>query len=131
MAELRDTLQREMMDKASVFRDEKLLAEMKEVVGELQQRYQEVTIQDRGRVFNTDLVEALELGFLLDCAQTVVAGALARQESRGAHSREDFPKRDDQNWLKHSLAYRTPGGQIELKYKPVTITRFQPQERKY
>ena len=131
VAELRDTLQREMMDKASVFRDQKLLAEMDEILRELQQRYQEVTIQDRGRVFNTDLVEALELGFLLDCAQTVVAGALARQESRGAHSREDFPKRDDQNWLKHSLAYRTPGGQIELKYKSVSITRFQPQERKY
>jgi succinate dehydrogenase / fumarate reductase flavoprotein subunit len=131
VAELRDTLQREMMDKASVFRDQKLLAEMKEIVSELQQRYQELALQDRGRVFNTDLVEALELAFLLDCAQTVVTGALARQESRGAHSREDFPKRDDQNWLKHTLAYRTPGGQVELKYKPVSITRFQPQERKY
>ena len=131
VAELRDTLQREMMDKASVFREQKLLGEMNEILRELQQRYQEVTIQDRGRVFNTDLVEALELAFLLDCAQTVVAGALARQESRGAHSREDFPKRDDQNWLKHTLACRTPGGQIELKYKPVSITRFQPQERKY
>jgi succinate dehydrogenase / fumarate reductase flavoprotein subunit len=90
-----------------------------------------VRIQDRGEVFNTDLVEALELGFLLDVAEVTVEAALARQESRGAHSREDFPKRDDVNWLKHSLGYRSAAGGIEFRHKPVVITRFQPQERKY
>jgi succinate dehydrogenase / fumarate reductase flavoprotein subunit len=98
---------------------------------ELQERYQHVRIQDQGRAFNTDLVEAIELGLLLDVAQVTAEAALARPESRGAHSREDFPKRDDANWLKHSLGYRTASGDIEFRYKPVTITRFQPQERKY
>ncbi|MGH9863644.1 MAG: succinate dehydrogenase flavoprotein subunit [Candidatus Acidiferrales bacterium] len=130
-AAVRDTLQQEMMVKASVFRTAELLGEMQESVRALQERYQQVRIQDRSSVFNTDLVEALELGFLLDTAEATVAGALARQESRGAHSREDFPKRDDVNWLKHTLARRDATGRIQLNYKPVTITRFQPQERKY
>ena len=72
----------------------------------------------------------IELGGMIDICEVLVDGALARQESRGAHSREDFPKRDDPNWLKHTLAYQTPGG-TELKYKPVTITTFEPKERKY
>ncbi len=131
VAKVRDELQREMMDKAGVFRTAETLAVGRDRVRALQERYQRVRIQDRGRVFNTDLVEAIELGFLLDVAQVTVEAALARQESRGAHSREDFPKRDDANWLKHSLGYRTPSGAIEFRYKPVTITRFQPQERKY
>ncbi|HSC77926.1 MAG TPA: succinate dehydrogenase flavoprotein subunit [Candidatus Acidoferrales bacterium] len=128
---LRDELQREMMDKASVFRTAENLAAAAARVRELQERYQRVRIQDRGEVFNTDLVEALELGFLLDVAEVTVEAALARQESRGAHSREDFPKRDDVNWLKHSLGYRGAAGGIEFRHKPVVITRFQPQERKY
>ncbi len=128
---VRDDLRREMMDKASVFRDAASLTQMADQIRDLQQRYQEVRIQDRGSVFNTDLVEAIELGYLLDVAEATATAALARTESRGAHFREDFSKRDDANWLKHSLAYRTVSGAIELKYKPVTITRFQPQERKY
>lgn len=80
--------------------------------------------------FNMDLVETIETGYLLDIAEAVVAGALAREESRGGHFREDFPERDDVNWLKHTLAYRTSGG-IEMRYKPVVITRFEPKERKY
>ena len=72
----------------------------------------------------------MELGWLLDCAETTVLGALAREESRGGHAREDFPNRDDKNWLKHSLAYGTEDG-VVLKYKPVRITKYQPQERKY
>ncbi len=130
-AVVREELQQELMEKASVFRTANNLVQALDRVRELQQRYQQVRVQDRSRVFNTDLVEALELGFLLDTAEVTVAGALARQESRGAHFREDFPQRDDQNWLKHTLAYRTAGGGVELKYKPVTITRFQPKERKY
>ncbi len=131
VAAVRDELQREMMDKAGVFRAAETLAAGRDRVRELQERYQRVRIQDRGHVFNTDMVEAIELGFLLDVAQVTVEAALARQESRGAHSREDFPKRDDANWLKHSLGYRSATGAIEFRYKPVTITRFQPQERKY
>ena len=82
--------------------------------------------------YNTDLGEALELGFLLDCAEATVESALARQESRGAHAREDFPERDDENWLKHTFAYRDPdGGDPRLAYKPVAITRFEPKPRVY
>ncbi|MCI0402094.1 MAG: succinate dehydrogenase/fumarate reductase flavoprotein subunit, partial [Acidobacteria bacterium] len=128
---VRDELQKEMMDKAGVFRTAETLTAGRERVRALQERYRRVRIQDTGHVFNTDLVEAIELGFLLDTAQVTVEAALARQESRGAHSREDFPKRDDVNWLKHSLGYQTPSGSIEFRYKPVSITRFQPQERKY
>ncbi len=131
VAAVRDELQKEMMDKAGVFRTAETLAAGRERVRALQERYRRVRIQDTGHVFNTDLVEAIELGFLLDTAQVTVEAALARQESRGAHSREDFPKRDDVNWLKHSLGYQTPSGAIEFRYKPVSITRFQPQERKY
>jgi succinate dehydrogenase/fumarate reductase flavoprotein subunit len=81
-------------------------------------------------VFNTDLLEARELGYLLDCAEATAVSAEARQESRGAHAREDFPDRNDTDWLKHSLAYHTEAGP-ELRYKPVTITTFQPKPRVY
>ena len=85
-----------------------------------------VHVQDKGHIFNTDLIEALELQSLLDIADSIVMGALARQESRGAHYRGDYPKRDDANWLRHTLAYPSPTGPI-LGYAPVTITRFPPQ----
>jgi len=130
-ANLRDTLQREMMDKGSVFRDGAGLEQLLETLRDLQRRYQRVAIQDRGNIFNTDLAEAIELGFLLDIAEVTVVSALARTESRGAHYREDFIERNDTDWLKHTLAYRTPNGNIDLRYKPVTITRFPPKERKY
>jgi succinate dehydrogenase flavoprotein subunit len=129
-ATLRDTLQDEMMDKAGVFREAKSLTAMREKVRELAERCQQVQIQDRGSQYNTELLEVIELGGMIDVAQALVEGALARQESRGAHSREDFPKRDDPNWLKHTLAYKTHDG-IELRYKPVVITKFEPKERKY
>ena len=83
-----------------------------------------------GPTFNTDLTEALELGAMLDCAEALVEGALARQESRGAHYRTDFPERDDVNWLKHTVLRKTSGG-LELTKKTVSITEFQPKERKY
>ncbi|MBI3977983.1 MAG: succinate dehydrogenase flavoprotein subunit [Chloroflexi bacterium] len=129
-AAIRKTLQDEMMDKASVARTADGLQFMLNSIGELKDRYTRVRIQDQGRVHNTDLQEALELGYLLDLAETIVASALVRTESRGAHYREDFPTRDDANWLKHTLAYRTETG-VEFRYKPVSITRWQPMERKY
>ena len=130
-ATVRDELQAEMNENVSVFRSEEALKHAQKKVRELQQRYEKVRIQDRSRIFNTDLVEAIELGFLLDCAEATVVGALQRQESRGAHSREDYPDRDDKNWLKHTLAYRKEGAEMEFRFKPVTITKFQPKERKY
>ena len=129
-ADIRDVLQDEMMDKASVFRDAQGLTAMREKLRELRERYRQVKCEDRGARYNTELLEVIELGCLLDVADVLVESALARQESRGGHYREDFPKRDDANWLKHTLAYQTPKG-IEFKFKPVTITKFQPMERKY
>jgi succinate dehydrogenase / fumarate reductase flavoprotein subunit len=92
----------------------------------LTHRAASVMVQDKGRVFNSDLVQTFELQSLLDIAETIVASALARQESRGAHYRSDFPKRDDAQWLKHTLAVRTPDGPV-LQYAPVAITQFQPK----
>jgi len=89
-----------------------------------------VKIEDHALKYNTELLEVIELGALIDLSVTLVEGALARQESRGGHAREDFPKRDDVNWLKHTLAYQRANG-IELRYKPVRITKFEPKERKY
>ncbi len=128
--DIRATLQEEMMDKASVFRTGPELEKMSGTLRELRDAYTNAAIQDHGRIFNMDLLEALELEALLDCADAIVAGAIARTESRGAHLREDYPDRDDDEWLAHSLIYKTSGG-LRLKKKPVVITRFEPQERKY
>jgi succinate dehydrogenase / fumarate reductase flavoprotein subunit len=129
-ADIRDALQDEMMDKASVFREAKGLTAMREKLRELREKHRRVRIQDQSARYNTELLEVIELGGLLDLAEVLVESALARQESRGAHFREDFPKRDDPNWLKHTLACKGEKG-IELKYKPVTVTKFEPKERKY
>jgi succinate dehydrogenase / fumarate reductase flavoprotein subunit len=129
-ADIRDALQDEMMDKASVFREAKGLTAMREKLRELRERYRQVKTEDPSARYNTELLEVIELGGLLDLAEVLVESALAREESRGAHFREDFPKRDDPNWLKHTLAYKGEKG-IEFKYKPVTITKFEPKERKY
>jgi succinate dehydrogenase / fumarate reductase flavoprotein subunit len=128
--EIRTAMQEVMMDKVSVVRDGKGLAEAQETIQRLKREYASVAIADKGQTFNTDLMEALELGYMLDCAEAIIVGALAREESRGAHYRTDFEKRDDVNWLAHTLVYRTSGG-IELRKKPVTITVFEPKERKY
>ncbi len=127
---IRERLQEMMMVRCSVFRNEKLLMEAMTELKRLRSRYAAVQIADRGKTCNTDLIEALELGYLIHLAETIVAGALARTESRGAHFREDFPNRDDEVFLKHTLARKGPEGPI-LSYKPVRITRFQPKERKY
>jgi succinate dehydrogenase / fumarate reductase flavoprotein subunit len=129
-ADIRDALQDEMMDKASVFRDAKGLTAMREKLRELRARYRQAKVEDQSACYNTELLEVIELGALLDLAEVLVESALVRQESRGAHFREDFPKRDDPNWLKHTLAYKGEKG-IDFRYKPVTITKFEPKERKY
>jgi len=96
----------------------------------LQERVKHIKLSDTGRIFNTELLNAWELTNLLDLAEVTTASALARQESRGGHAREDFPKRDDANWLKHTLAWKK-NGKVELNYKPVVITKYQPKERVY
>ena len=130
IAEIRDRLQDEMMDKVSVVRNEEGMTAAQQTLGQLRDAYNHASIDDKGQVFNTDLMEALELGYMLDCADTIVAGALARQESRGGHYRSDFEDRDDKNWLAHTLVRKTSGG-LTMTKKPVTITRFEPKERKY
>jgi succinate dehydrogenase / fumarate reductase flavoprotein subunit len=129
-ADIRTELQQVMMDDAGVFRSGEGLQALDKKLEELRHRFTQVGVRDKGKTFNMDLVETIETGFLLDVAQTIAISALTREESRGAHVREDFPDRDDANWLKHTLAYRTSGG-MKLRYKPVVLTRFEPKERKY
>jgi succinate dehydrogenase / fumarate reductase, flavoprotein subunit len=129
-AALRTELADVMMDDVGVYREDAGLRRALGKVGQLRERYRKVHVQDKGQVFNTDLLEARELGYLLDCAETTVASALARKESRGAHSREDFTERDDVAFLSHTLASKRDGV-ISLAYKPVTITKFQPKPRTY
>ncbi|MGB3703057.1 MAG: FAD-dependent oxidoreductase [Anaerolineales bacterium] len=119
-----------MNDMVGVFRTEEGMASALETIRELQQRFKHVKVEDKGKVFNTDLLATWELGNLIDLAEVTTVTALARQESRGAHAREDYPKRDDENWMKHSLAWMQDG-EIDLRYKPVNITKFEPKERVY
>ncbi len=132
---IRSELQNMMIDKVFVERTEKGLRESLEGIDELQDAYSKVQLQDKGKQFNTELVEAVELGFLLDCAEATIHGALARTESRGAHFRLDYPNRDDVNWLKHTLAYKGTGAHdVRLDYKDVILNGdpiFKPKERKY
>jgi len=129
--QIRAELQSLMMDNVSVFRTEETLKTALEGLAGLKERYGRVTVQDKGRRFNTDLLEAIELGNLLELAEVTTFAARQRTESRGGHYREDYPNRDDQNWLKHSLVSRGEDGGLVWDSKPVVITRFQPQERKY
>jgi len=136
VADLRRALQESMDLGAQVFRSAESLTATLDEIRRLKARYPSVTVQDKGRAFNTDLLEAVELGFLLDLAEVVVVGALAREESRGGHFREDFPLRDDVRFLKHTMAYLRPaatgdGTEVRLGSKPVVVTRYQPMERKY
>jgi succinate dehydrogenase / fumarate reductase flavoprotein subunit len=130
IAVLRKELQETMDRNVQVFRDAASLAEAAGVIAGLKARYANIAIHDRGQRFNTDLLEAVELGFLIDLAEVVVAGAAAREESRGGHYREDFPTRDDERFLLHTMAYAEESG-VRLDYKPVTITKYPPMERKY
>ena len=127
---LKDHLASLMMDNVGVFRTAPMMAAAVSGVAEIKARYAHVRVRDTGRVFNTDLLEARELGYLIDCAEAMATSAIERRESRGAHSRDDYPERDDVNFLAHTLAYRGEAGP-SLRYKPVTITRFEPKPRGY
>ncbi len=134
VADIRTTLQRVMDDNASVFRTEDTLTTALNEVRELKKRYNHIRVHDKGKRFNSDLLEAIELGFLLEMAEVTVVGALNRKESRGGHAREDYPDRDDANYMQHTMAYKRGDGllaDIELDYKPVVQTRYEPMERKY
>lgn len=152
VADIRRALQETMDANAQVFRTAESLTQALSDLKALRARFEAVSVQDKSRTFNTDLLEAVELGFLLDIAETVVVGALNREESRGGHFREDFPDRDDARFMQHTMAYRRPGTaaatapgsdaafrraetfdgyQVVLGAKPVTVTRYQPMERKY
>ena len=129
-AHIRRELAAAMMEDCGVFRSDEGLRRLAIKVRQLKERFTRARVQDRGMVFNTDLLDAWEVGYLLDCAEATVHSAVARTESRGAHFREDHPDRDDVDWLKHTLATRADGGP-QLAYKPVSITRFQPKPRTY
>jgi succinate dehydrogenase / fumarate reductase flavoprotein subunit len=129
-ADIAGDMKKVMNDHVGVFRTEEGMQEALDTIRDLKERFKHVRVDDRGKIYNTDLLNTWEIGNLLDLAEVTAASALARQESRGAHAREDFPKRDDENWMKHTLAWACDG-RFVLRYKPVVITKFQPKERVY
>jgi succinate dehydrogenase / fumarate reductase flavoprotein subunit len=139
VADIRTELQRTMDANAAVFRTEDTLKQALTDIHQLKERYGRITVQDKGRRYNSDLLEAIELGFLLELAEVTVVGAINRKESRGGHAREDYPNRDDVNYMRHTMAYKqvpedAPAeliSDIQLDFKPVVQTRYQPMERKY
>jgi succinate dehydrogenase / fumarate reductase flavoprotein subunit len=128
--EIRQAYQDCMTEHCGVFRTESVMREGIARLQDIQQQYSQIRLDDKSKLWNSELIEALELRSLMIVGEMILTSALNRQESRGSHAREDFPDRDDAKFLKHTLAYYSPAG-IELSDKPVTITRFQPQERKY
>ena len=134
VADIRTELQASMDANASVFRTEETLKQALKDIHGFKERYAHVRVHDKGKRFNSDLLEAIELGFLLEMAEVTVVGALNRKESRGGHAREDYPNRDDVNYMRHTMAYKKGTdllSDIELDYKPVVQTRYEPMERKY
>ena len=131
IATIREEMQSSMESGAGIYRQQATLTEAAGKLRELQERYRNITLDDHSRTFNTELASALELGFMLDVAESIVECALKRTESRGAHQRTDFPARDDQKFLAHSLVYRQPDGSRRVEYLPVKITRWAPGERVY
>ena len=128
--DIANELKNVMFDEVGIYRNEKGMRLAIDKLAELTERFKHVHITDTGSIFNTELLNAWELGNMLEIADVIAQSAVNRQESRGGHSREDFPKRDDQNWLKHTLAWRR-NGKVEIGYKPVVITKYQPKERVY
>ena len=140
VADIRNSLQQSMDNNAAVFRTEETLKQALTDIHALKERYARITVHDKGKRFNSDLLEAIELGFLLELAEVTVVGALNRKESRGGHAREDYPNRDDVNYMRHTMAYKEIRADkqgtdllsdIALDFKPVVQTRYEPKERKY
>jgi succinate dehydrogenase / fumarate reductase, flavoprotein subunit len=131
ISEIREELGTTMNTEVAVYRDAAGLGRALEVVRRLKEEAGDCYVDDRGTVFNQDVLGAIELGYMIDCAETIVVGAIERKESRGAQFRTDFPKRDDENWLKHIVIAPDADGTPEVSYSPVTITQWQPEERKY
>ena len=135
VALIRKDMQQTMDLNAQVYRTEATLKQALTDIWELRRRYSNISVQDKGARYNTDLLEAIELGFLLELAEVTIVSALERKESRGGHAREDYPNRDDVNYMRHTMAYRIPGAgdepAVRVDYKPVVVTRYQPMERKY
>ena len=131
IATIREEMQATVEKSAGIYREGSTLAEATGKLGELQERFAHISLDDRSHTFNTELEAALELGFMLDVAESIVQCALHRTESRGAHQRTDYPARDDQKFLAHSLVYRKPDGSPRVEYLPVKITRWPPGERVY
>ena len=129
--QIRDELGASMLENFGVFRREEQMTRQLELIGGLRERYRNVLVEDKGEIFNSDLTQAIELGYLLDLGACMLQAGLARKESRGAHARpHDYPTRDDENFLKHSITRWVDGGP-QLSYKEVRMTRWQPEERKY
>ncbi|MEA2220704.1 MAG: succinate dehydrogenase / fumarate reductase, flavoprotein subunit, partial [Solirubrobacteraceae bacterium] len=128
---IKDELGMMMNDKVAVFRDEEGLREAHETIGRLKEESEVAAIDDRGTVFNQDVLGAIELGYLLTCAEATVVAAIERKESRGAQWRLDYPERNDEEWLKHIDLTRGEDGEMGISYSPVTITQWQPEVRKY
>ncbi len=131
VANIREELQESMSSNAQIYRTEETLLKQTEILEDLRIRNKDITISDKGKVFNTELLDAIELEYLLDMAEATVGSALERRESRGAHTREDYPERDDKNYLKHSFISKDLTGKINVKYKDVELGRYEPMERKY
>ncbi len=131
IATLREEMQRTMEQSASIYRTGHSLTRAAATLRELQERFADVLLEDQSRTFNTERVAAIELSFMLDVAEAIVNSALHREESRGAHQRTDFPARDDERYLAHSVVHRNPDGSCRVDYEPVTITRWPPAERIY
>jgi succinate dehydrogenase / fumarate reductase flavoprotein subunit len=146
VADIRGALQQTMDNNAAVFRTEETLKQALTDIHGLKERYLRISVHDKGKRFNSDLLEAIELGFLLELAEVTVVGALNRKETRGGHAREDYPSRDDVNYMRHTMAYKELGADkeigadkqgsdllsdIRLDFKPVVQTRYEPKERKY
>jgi fumarate reductase flavoprotein subunit len=131
LATLRDDMQKTMEESAGIYRNGDSLGRAAQTLRGLRERFADLAVEDRSRTFNTGAIAALELSFMLDVADAIVNSALRREESRGAHQRTDFPARDDQRFLSHSVIHRTPDGASRVEYRPVTITRWPPAERVY
>ncbi|MEM4233203.1 MAG: FAD-binding protein, partial [Thermoplasmata archaeon] len=129
-ADIRAEMRETMITKVGIFRDKKPMEEALAKIRELKERYKRITVQNKGKIYNLDLIRALELEGMLDVAEAIIVGALKREESRGAHSRLDFKERDDERFLKHTIATYSPSGPI-ITYSPVKITKYKPEARRY